>query len=234
MAFRQIELPVIGTIKLYKRRGSRSIRLSIAHDGSVRVTLPMYVPYQAGLSFVHQKQTWISMEQSRTKHLLKSGDKIGKAHHLRLVPSPAQTRISTRLQGSIVQVIYPAQLTAVSAGVQKAARQASLRALKLEATALLPRRLALLAAQGQFTYRKLGFKQLKSRWGSCNERQEITLNIYLMQLPWEFIDYVLYHELTHTKILHHGPAFWQELERHVPRAKQFRKLIRSYQPVIQA
>ena len=48
----------------------------------------------------------------------------------------------------------------------------------------------------------------------------------------ELIDYVLYHELTHTKILHHGPNFWLELERHVPQAKRLRKVIRGYHPVI--
>src|SRR5579864_3181362 len=98
MAFKQLQLPEVGTVKLYKRRGSRNIRLSVGHDGSVRVSLPTYVPFQAGLQFVQHKRAWITREQQRHRqYLLKSGDRIGKAHRLRLVPSPAQQRVSSRL-----------------------------------------------------------------------------------------------------------------------------------------
>lgn len=232
MAIKQVEMPLIGTVKLYKRRGSHSIRLSVAHDGTVRVSLPHYVPYQAGLQFVRTKQQWITRERQRSQQLLRHGDKIGKAHHLEIVPSATNTKVSARTVGSIISIKYPMDTTPASPQVQAAARRASLRALKQEAESLLPQRLAQLAKAGSFEYRKLSFKQLKSRWGSCNQRQEITLNIYLMQMPWELIDYVLYHELTHTKVLHHGLNFWLELERHVPNAKRLRKTIRDYHPVI--
>jgi hypothetical protein len=53
-----------------------------------------------------------------------------------------------------------------------------------------------------------------------------------MQLPWHLIDYVLVHELTHTKVMRHGTPFWNELERHIPGAKQFRKEINQYQPIL--
>ena len=232
MAVKHIELPLIGTVKLYKRKGSRSIRLSIAHDGSVRVSMPTYVPYQAGLQFVRNREQWITRERQHAQHPLRTGDKIGKAHHLELLASPMVSRVTTRLNGSIVLVTYPMAVSSAANEVQAAAQKAALRALKQEAQTLLPQRLRILANKGGFTYSAVSFKQLKSRWGSCNSKQELTFNIFLMQLPWELIDYVIYHELTHTKVLHHGPNFWHELERHVPKAKQLRKAIRAYHPVI--
>jgi len=54
-----------------------------------------------------------------------------------------------------------------------------------------------------------------------------------MQLPWHLIDYVLLHELTHTKVMRHGAPFWKELERHVPRARALRKEIGSYHPILE-
>jgi len=54
-----------------------------------------------------------------------------------------------------------------------------------------------------------------------------------MQLPWELIDYVILHELTHTEYMHHGPDFWQALEKVRPQAKQFRREIRKFRPTIQ-
>jgi predicted metal-dependent hydrolase len=56
--------------------------------------------------------------------------------------------------------------------------------------------------------------------------------LYLMQLPWHLIDYVLLHELTHTKVMQHGTPFWQELERHVPHAKRLRGEIREFHPIL--
>lgn len=117
--------------------------------------------------------------------------------------------------------------------VQKAAQTASIRALKKEAGQLLPQRLRTLAMQTGFTYKSVGVKQLKSRWGSCTHQKEITLNLFLMQLPWRLIDYVLLHELTHTKVMRHGPPFWKELEKHVPRAKQLSKEIANHHPVLE-
>jgi len=49
---------------------------------------------------------------------------------------------------------------------------------------LLPQRLQAFATQTGFSYRSVSVKQLKSRWGSCNTEKEITLNLFLMQLPW--------------------------------------------------
>jgi hypothetical protein len=54
-----------------------------------------------------------------------------------------------------------------------------------------------------------------------------------MQLPWQLIDYVLLHELTHTKHLNHGDDFWQEFLRHEPAAKALRKIIKTHKPILE-
>jgi len=97
---------------------------------------------------------------------------------------------------------------------------------------LLPQRLDQLAAQNGLNYSSVAIRQLKSRWGSCSSAKHITLNLFLMQLPWHLIDYVLLHELTHTKVLRHGPPFWEELEKHAPGARKLRREISAYQPII--
>ena len=53
-----------------------------------------------------------------------------------------------------------------------------------------------------------------------------------MQLPWALIDYVLLHELSHTKALHHGPDFWKVFEAVLPGAKQRRKELKDFKPAI--
>ncbi|MCL0044560.1 M48 family metallopeptidase, partial [Dehalococcoidia bacterium] len=48
----------------------------------------------------------------------------------------------------------------------------------------------------------------------------INLNRNLMLMPPETVDYVLYHELVHLKVLNHSAKFWKELERLFPNYKK--------------
>ena len=73
---------------------------------------------------------------------------------------------------------------------------------------------------------------MTSRWGSCDQQHNIVLNLFLMQLPWELIDYVLVHELAHTQVLRHGPDFWQLMERLLPDCRSLRRRMRDHQPVL--
>lgn len=232
MATKVIEIPDIGPVTLYKRRGNRSLRLSVAADGEIRVSLPTWVPYLAGEQFARSKLEWIVAHRRAPKVDLTQGQAVGKAHRLHFVPTATGTKITTRLHQNQAQVFHPAALEAGHPRVQKAAQAACIKALRKEAEQLLPQRLRDLAERTGFTYRSVSIKQLKSRWGSCNTSKDITLNLFLMQLPWRLIDYVLLHELTHTKVMRHGAPFWEEMEKHAPRAKSLRKEMSRRHPAL--
>ena len=232
MATKIIDIPEIGAVTLYKRRGNRSLRLSVAADGEIRVSLPAWVPYKAGEQFARSKIEWISAHRGPKSNGLLHGQAVGKAHRLHFAPSAAATKVSTRLQQNRIEITHPVIYQTGDPIVQKAAQSASIRALRKEAEMLLPQRLRDLALKTGFTYRSVGVKQLKSRWGSCSAQQDIILNLFLMQLPWHLIDYVLLHELTHTRVMQHGAPFWKELERHVPRARALRKEIGNHHPIL--
>jgi predicted metal-dependent hydrolase len=232
VATKQISLPNIGPVTLYKRRGNRSLRLSVDPGGEVRVSMPYWLPYKAGEQFALSKAAWIATHRLEAPAGLQHGQAIGKAHHLRFTPSAQTVQVSTRLKQNEIEISHPAHYATHHPVVQHAARTASIRALRKEAEQLLPIRLRQLAGRAGFSYNSVGVKQLKSRWGSCNSTQDITLNLFLMQLPWHLIDYVLLHELTHTRVMQHGAPFWRELERHVPHAKRLRKEIAGYHPIL--
>ncbi len=79
--------------------------------------------------------------------------------------------------------------------------------LRHEAEHLLPLRLKAWAEKLHFVYAGVKIRDLKSRWGCCNTSGNITLSLSLMLLPWHLIDYVLIHELCHTKVMNHGKDF---------------------------
>ena len=230
MSTKRVEVEGLGQVTLYKRRGARHVRLSVAAGNQVRVTIPIWAPYKVGMDFLRTKLDWVQ-SQLKPMHLLHDGQQIGKAHRLKFVASTGKI-VTTRVYNTEIMIGLPKGMAFDSLAAQDKAHKACVRALKGQAAKLLPQRLETLAKQHGFTYRSVTIKQLKGRWGSCSQHQDIVLNCFLMKLPWELIDYVIVHELVHTRIMAHGPVFWAEMAKYVPKLTAIRKLIRTYQPTL--
>ena len=85
-------------------------------------------------------------------------------------------------------------------------------ALRKQAKTLLSHRLHELAAEHGFSYARVSINSARTRWGSCSSRGHINLSLYLMTLPQRLSDYVLLHELCHTREMNHGPRFWSLMD----------------------
>jgi len=69
---------------------------------------------------------------------------------------------------------------------------------------------------------------MKTRWGSCSLNHNMRLNILLMLVPTECLDYVIVHELCHWKFFDHSGDFYQLLETQLPQRKQLEQILKSY------
>jgi predicted metal-dependent hydrolase len=233
MTQKTVFVPEFGDLILSKRRGATNMRLSINAAGKVRVGMPYWAPYNAGIAFAKSKADWINKNlQRHSAQLLKDGDLIGKSHRLHFAFNTGQATTTTRIGSNSIIVTTPHSYN--HSVVQKKAAAACERALKLEAEHLLPQRLKSLADKHGFDYKKVQTRKLISRWGSCSSTKIITLSYYLVQLPWNLIDYVLIHELIHTRHMHHGKNFWDDFEKITPNARSLQKEIRTYRPLVQA
>ena len=96
------------------------------------------------------------------------------------------------------------------------------------AVAILQNRLRELACRHGFQYKKIGVRKQKTRWGSCSVDNCISLNVRLALLPDELMDYVIIHELVHTRVKNHGATFWQELERLLNDARALDRRLKDY------
>lgn len=217
-------------IKITKRRNSRNIRLSIDSLGQVKVSQPFWAPYSAGLQFARSKAEWIN-EQLPSPTLFAHGGQIGKFHRLHLSSANVKT-VRSKITDTELIVTFPASIGSEHHDVQSKIEKAANLALKQEAAKLLPQRVQVLSRQSGWSYKDLKFKKMKGRWGSCDQHKNITLNIYLMQLPWKLIDYVILHELAHTKHLHHQADFWQDILKVMPDARDRRKEMKNYKPQV--
>ena len=80
-----------------------------------------------------------------------------------------------------------------------------------------------------FSYNRAGFRCQKTRWGSCSGGNNISLNVNVSFLPEELQDYVLLHELVHTKVKNHSRKFWAELDKYTQgQAKELSKKLKKY------
>ena len=100
---------------------------------------------------------------------------------------------------------------------------------KEEARVKLGKRLSELATEHKFRYNKVSIRNQRTRWGSCSSKNNISLNMKLLHLPDQLIDYILLHELVHTRVKNHSKDFWNELETVVPNARTVDQQLRKYQ-----
>ena len=99
---------------------------------------------------------------------------------------------------------------------------------RVEAKTVLTRRLQQLAKNNGFSYNRVFIRNQRTRWGSCSTKNNISLNMKLVILPDELIDYVILHELVHTRKKDHSKAFWAEMDKLVGNAKKMASRLRSY------
>lgn len=75
-------------------------------------------------------------------------------------------------------------------------------------------------------------RQYTARWGSCNNKGQLSFNYLLMMLPIEVIDYVIVHELCHLQHLNHSKHFWQLVSKYYPRHQEAKQWIKMHQSAL--
>lgn len=104
---------------------------------------------------------------------------------------------------------------------------------KRQAKVFLLQRLQAISAYVNLNFQGLSLTGAKGKWGSCNTEKNIKLNWRLIMLPDSLIDYVIIHELCHTKHMNHSNDFWQEVQSFMPSYKTLRKQLKEYSVLIE-
>jgi hypothetical protein len=99
---------------------------------------------------------------------------------------------------------------------------------KTKAKFKIKRRLQHLADRYNFSYNRVFIRNQKTRWGSCSRNNNISLNMKIVRLPGELMDYVIFHELVHTRIKNHSNNFWTELDKYVGNAKKQASALKKF------
>ncbi len=220
-----------GPIALRYNARAKYVRLRMQTDGRLVVTMPPYASERHAVNLVDQSRA--AIRSWRAKHVnqpvLEDGQQIGQSHKLRILPSNLD-QTTTRVTGLTLEVYLSPGKSAKDSDVQDLIATHVSKILQKEARAYLPRRLKYLAEAYGLSYKNVRFGTQKGRWGSCSTSGTISLNVGLMALDAELIDYVLTHELCHTRHMNHSASFWALVEQHMPDYKTRRQRLKSIVP----
>lgn len=228
-----IEDKEFGRITVRRSALAHSVRIRVAANGTLSASLPMYAPMFMIKRLIQSSREELRqlLSQQQPIAALTDGMSIGKSHKLSVYKTPT-SKLAVKRHGQVISVYMPTGYTLASPEVVAGVRQEMQAALRLEAKNYLPRRLKYLAGELGYDYDRVRFSHASGRWGSCSSNGTISLNIALMKLPHELIDYVLVHELSHTRQMNHSAEFWQLVLQGDPRYKSHRRELKNYSPSV--
>lgn len=186
--------------------------------------------------FVRSKESWILKHLPKIKKLEANRIIFDEAtlfrtkEHQLVIKKHDDVKTLVVVDDYKIIVKYPTTADVTSEEIQEEIKLGIDVALRIEARRYLPMRVKELAHLHSLKYNRLFIKNLKSRWGSCSALDNINLNIHLMQLPNDLIDYVILHELVHTIHKNHSKNFWNELGKLLSNYRELDKSLRNYSP----
>ena len=199
------------------QRASKSIRITINEAKGVRVFVPLFISFSSAKSFAISKINWIQSHVAKIEQLklTKMIFKPGIIFSTKLSDIEFKLSFTDEIKScykkNITQILIPKNIAFTSSNCQLLIRNEIEKILRKDAKVYLPKRVKYFADKFDFDYKKVTIKNAKTRWGSCSSINNINLNLHLMRLSDELIDYVILHELVHTKIKNHKKEFWDLL-----------------------
>ncbi len=221
-----------GKIHFVVRRSARNITMRVKEDG-LHVTTPPYRSITALLEAIapFRERLRNVCSEVKPKPFDLNFSIEAECFRLKLETSPLKN-FTVSMRDETVVIACPAHADFTTDRVQTLVKNAVMRAMRKKAEEYLPPLVQYWSSLFDLPYNKVTISKARSRWGSCSSKRDINLSFYLMLLPAHLMDYVILHELAHTREMNHGPKFWELLNQLTDgKALALRKELRMHRPV---
>jgi predicted metal-dependent hydrolase len=187
-------------------------------ERGVEVVLPQRAPERAAAAAISELRPWIERrvrEVGRARALVAARGATAPylGEELRVVPESGRKRVH-RHGDTLLVPQGKERLPAVERWYRRLARD--------EVATRLDRACELAGS----SYSKLTIRSQRTRWASCSPSGAMSFNWRLMLAPERVLDYVVWHEVCHLKVLDHSPRFWSLLARHCPDYREHARWLR--------
>jgi len=227
---KKIEDKELGTILLISGPKYKRYTLKIS-KGVIRATMPSGGDEKRMMAFIEDNRNKLAqlLEKHPVHSPINEDTALNTATFQLKIIRTNRKNMKVSLAKGILTIECPEHISIENELIQKKLYEILKNVFRHEAKRLLPDRVETLARQYGFTYTGIKINSSRTRWGSCTSRKSLNLSLYLMQLPWHLIDYVLLHELCHTREMNHGDRFWALMDQVTDnRSKALRKELKQY------
>lgn len=205
-----------------RRRDRATLEIAVEPDASVVVAAPLDAQLVAIEEKVRKRAAWIRRQQRYfIQFLPRTPDRqyvagethlyLGRQYRLKVVPH-VQAMVKLARGFIVVQTHRPERTEITRELVEGWYRQRAHEKFSQR----LEFNLLRFPAPEEFRPKGLIVRQLRQRWGSMSPSSRLMLNRRLIEAPVDAIDYVITHELCHIAVPHHGPEFFELLDRVLP------------------
>ena len=201
------------------RSKRKSLSIQIDHSGAIVVRAPIRLDKLVIESFINSKKKWIEKKQnlilSRGKISYEDGEMfyyLGKKYPLEIALNDKPS------------VDFDGEKFLLSGD----GKSNLLAFYKDQFIKIVQPRIEYFSKKFDFKYSNVRYRKQKTVWGSCGPKNDINLNYLLIMSPISVIDYVLIHELCHTKIKNHSSQFWNLVEKTMPNYKEQVKWLKHH------
>jgi predicted metal-dependent hydrolase len=227
--------PELGSIEFVRNERSKYIRVRILGNG-LKVTLPPHSTEKDAMKFINSIRAKLIHKQGKVeKGLEKRNILIDENSRLQTLTFNVEAKPANRkniyfsLKTGTLHIEFPPGTDCTTTENQQYFWNGISYFMRKEAKRLLPNRTKQLADKFGFTFSEVKIQSSKTRWGSCSRAKSINLSLYLMLLPAYLVDYVILHELCHTKEMNHGDKFWAWMDKVTDgKSKEMRKELKNY------
>lgn len=217
------------------RVNTRTSKL-IAHvkDGAIWVTSPPYVSRSNIIEMIDKHREQLrKIVESAGRRIIDTDYKIDTELFKLNLRYGAEGNMMAYSKLGNLEIVCPKDTEFADANIQQALRNTIVECMRSSAKATLPERLTKFSKEYNLPFSSVKINSSRGRWGSCSSRGNINLSLYNMLLPLHLVDYVLKHELCHTKEMNHSEAFWALLNRTTEgKAYELRDELKNFQPAI--
>jgi predicted metal-dependent hydrolase len=224
---RKIEFSIV-------RKNVKNINLRVKHDSSVSVSCGYLVSEKNVIAFVKQKADWIIKSQKRYSI---NGASLVKYDHDEHFLFRGRMFVLKLILSSREKIIEKQDVIEIhvkdTADVER--KKALMKSYaRAEAKKLFLRSIEKMSlTAGLVFYPCLKIRMMRARWGSCHINKGcVVLNLLLVLVPEECIDYVVLHELLHFDNPSHNKEFYQTLDALMPGWKKHRQFLTELAPKI--
>ena len=216
----------------FKRSHRRSVVAKIRRDGVIEVRAPLLYRESDMIAFLNQHKRWIfnhidrlqNAENQQKKYI--SGEihyYLGKQYTLQVVESDKN---SVFIEGNSLVINLESLENLENLNFLETLLNNWYRAqAKIVFNELLPPIIEKFKKYN-VSPAKISIRDMRSRWGSCSRKGNISLNLQLVKLNENCIRQVMIHEMCHLVYFNHQAGFYALMEEMMPDWKQWKKELR--------